>query len=137
MTATDIEHHLTPAAAINRFDLVNEFLLILLLAFGPLSFGAVEAWSRLVAFCIVAAMGGVLAAKLVVQRSAARFVWSWAYLPIALFIGVALFQLLPLPASIVKVISPQTVAMKAELLNDAPDAEAVLARPTISFYSYA
>src|SRR4051812_6896155 len=112
MTATDLEHHHPPAAAINRFDLVNEFLLVLLLAFGPLSFGAVEAWSRLVAFSIITAMCAVLVAKLFVQRSAARFVWSWAYLPTALFIAVALFQLLPLPAPVVRVISPQTVAMK-------------------------
>ncbi len=118
------------------FDPVIECLLIVLLAFSPLAFGVVEAWSRLVVLVLIAAMSACLLTKLIVRR-ANGFVWSWSLLPIILFFGVALFQLAPLPAALLNHFSPQTLNLKSQLLSDAPGADAALRRTTISFYPHA
>jgi O-antigen ligase len=122
---------------VDRFDRITEWMLIALLALSPLAFGAVEPWSRLVVFAVVTAMSGVLLVKLIVHRRTARFEWTWAYLPIVLFVALTLLQLLPLPISLANRLSPQTWALKSKLLEDAPGAERVLDRPTLSFYPHA
>jgi len=109
-------------AGTDKFDKVIEWLLIALLAFMPFAFGAVEAWSEEVVIVLAAAISVIFAAKLVFRPNA-RFIWSWAYLPLALFVLVAYFQLLPLPAGLVEVISPNTAAIKKELLSDLPNAD--------------
>ena len=66
-------------------DSAIEWLLAALLVFCPFAFGAVEAWSEQVVIAICAAIALCLAAKLILRRDA-RFVASWAILPIALFL---------------------------------------------------
>ena len=118
------------------FDTVIEWLLAVLLAFMPFAFGAVQAWSEQ----IVIALSGVILLcfllKLIFQRDTI-FKWSWSYLPIGLFILVAVFQLLELPEALVHIVSPNTAALKTQLLNDLPDADKLLNSMTISFYSNA
>lgn len=72
-----------------RFDKLIEWLLIALLAFMPFAFGAVEAWSEEVIIALAAAISIAFAAKLVFEPNA-RLVWSWAYVPVGLFILVAI-----------------------------------------------
>ncbi|MHC4352605.1 MAG: O-antigen ligase family protein, partial [Planctomycetota bacterium] len=115
------------------FDRIIEWLLIALLAFMPLTFGAVEAWSEEIVIAFATAMSLCLLLKLVFEQSA-RPTWSWAYVPIALFILVAAFQLLPLPARLVEMISPNTATIKKELLGDLPNSAALLKSMTLSFY---
>ncbi|MEN6334773.1 MAG: O-antigen ligase family protein, partial [Phycisphaerales bacterium] len=123
-----------PAA--ERFDRIVEILLAGLLAFSPLALGVVHAWSEEVVVVLSAAIGLVFLLKLVVLRST-PFVWSWAYAPVAMFIALAAFQLMPLPASWTSRISPSTVALKADLLGDLPNAREALSSVTLSFYSHA
>jgi O-antigen ligase/tetratricopeptide (TPR) repeat protein len=118
------------------FDRAIEVLLIGLLAFGPLALGAVEAWSEQGVIALSAAMVLLLLAKRVLFP-AIPFVWTWAYVPVAVFILLAAFQLVPLPASVVEAISPETVALKTELLGDLPAADEVLSSMSLSFYSRA
>src|SRR5688500_1611321 len=95
----------------SRLDPVIEVLLVALLAFMPAAFGAVEAWSEAVAF----ALGAAIAICLALRAGAAparELRPSLAWLAVALFIAVVAAQLLPLPMSIVRVISPQTAALK-------------------------
>ncbi|MFB0554263.1 MAG: O-antigen ligase family protein [Phycisphaerae bacterium] len=117
----------------SRFDKVIESLLISLLAFMPLAFGAVEAWSEEV---VLALAGAILVCFLlkVVFRKETNLVWSWAYIPVALFILIAVFQLIPLPSSAVSVISPSTASVKNELLGDLPQSAELLKSMTLSFY---
>ena len=112
-----------------RFDVAIEILLFVLLAFAPLAFGVVHAWSEFLVILLAVAMSACLAVKLLVHREV-RFVWTWAYVPIVLFIFVAAFQLVPLPARVLATISPETLAVKTSLLGDQNHA-------TLSFYPYA
>jgi O-antigen ligase len=117
----------------SKFDTVIERLLIALLAFMPLAFGAVEAWSEAVVVTLAAAISISFFLKLIYERDV-RPVWSWAYLPVALFILVVAFQLIPLKATLVDSLSPGTAAIKKELLGDLPYSASVLQSMTLSFY---
>ena len=116
-----------------RFNRAIEVLLVTLLAFCPLAFGAVHAWSEQIVIALAAAISVVFLVKLLLCRDT-RFIWSWAYVPIAVFAGVAVLQLLPLPPAWVRAISPNTVALKTELLGNLPDADRILSSMTLSFY---
>ena len=118
------------------FDRLIELFLICLLAFMPLALGAVQAWSEQVVVTLAAAISLVFLLKLTLCRTV-PFVWSWAYVPVAVFVLAAAFQLLPLQTSLVSAISPNTAALKRSLLGDLPDAENVLSAMTLTFYSYA
>ncbi len=121
---------------IGGFDKVIEWLLISLLAFMPLALGAVEAWSEEVVVAFAAAISICFLLKLVFRKDT-NLVLSWAYIPVALFILVAVFQLIPLPTGAVSTISPNTGAVKKELLGDLPNASSLLGSMTLSFYANA
>lgn len=130
------EHHIgfdVMGSTFDRFDRAVEWLVMALLAFMPLAFGAVEAWSEEIVVVVAAAMSICLLLKLVFERNT-RPMWSWAYVPILLFVLVAAFQLLPLPAGVVNTISPNTAATKQELLSDLPNSGALLESMALSFY---
>jgi O-antigen ligase/tetratricopeptide (TPR) repeat protein len=118
----------------SRLDPVIEVLLIALLAFMPAPYGVVAAWSEGIAYATGAAIALCLAIRAVAapQPREARF--SLAWIAIALFILVVAAQLVPLPMSVLRAVSPQTATMKAELLGDLPDAAEILAREPITFY---
>jgi len=115
------------------WDKVIEWLLISLLAFMPFAFGAVEAWSEEVVVALATAISLCFLLKLIFEENT-RFIWSWAYVPVALFVLIAVFQLVPIPDSVVSVISPSTVATKKELLGDLPNSGELLKSMTFSFY---
>ena len=115
------------------FDRAMELVLIALLAFGPLALGAVHAWSEQIVIGLAGILTLLFCLKLLLFP-AIRFVWSWTYVPIAVFILIAVFQLLPLPASVVETISPRTAELKTELLSDLPNADEVLSSMSLTFY---
>ena len=119
-----------------RLDLIIERLLIALLVFMPIAFGVVEAWSEMI---VIALAGAIAVCFLLKPVLAGRgdVVWTWAYVPVAAFIVVVLLQLIPLPAAVLQVISPNTVSRKAELLGDLDHAGEVLSSMTVSFYPHA
>jgi hypothetical protein len=119
-----------------RFDRTIEVLLIALLAFMPLSFGAVHAWSEEIVVITVAAISLVFVLKLVFVRSVS-FVWSPAYVFAGAFVFVAVLQLWPLPASLVGTLSPHTVVLRTDLLRDLPNAQEVLSAMPLSLYPHA
>ncbi len=129
-------HNNVSGISLSRFDDVIEWLVISLLAFMPLAFGAVEAWSEEVVLTISGAIFICFLLKLVFERGV-RLIWSWAYVPIALVILVAVFQLVPLPTQLVSAISPRTVATRQEFLQDLPNSSELLKFMTLSFYSNA
>ena len=123
-------------ASPDRFDRVIEWLLIPLLAFMPLAFGAVEAWSEEIVVALAAAISICFLLKLIFRKDAS-LVWSWAYIPVALFVLIAILQLIALPTSAVELISPNTAAARKELLGDLPNANEFLSSMTLSFYPHA
>jgi tetratricopeptide (TPR) repeat protein len=117
----------------DAFDRAIEIMLVALLAFAPLALGAVQAWSELIVIGIAAAMALCLAIKLL-RRPDVRFVWSWTYVPIVVFLAVTAFQLLPLPLSVLKILSPHTAELKTSLLTSASVAPEHRSAMPLSFY---
>lgn len=117
----------------NPFDTMIEWLLISLLAFMPLAFGAVQAWSEEVVIALSSAIAICFLLKLVFNSEQGP-IWSWAYVPIGAFLLVATLQLVPLPVGLVSFISPNTAAVKTELLSDLSNADTLLKSMTFSFY---
>lgn len=122
--------------ALSRFDAVIEWLLVILLAFMPMAFGVVHAWSREIVIILSAVIAFCFLLKLIYNRQMG-IVRTYVYVPVVTFLIIVLFQLVPSPVTFVNAISPNTVAVKRELLGDLPNADTLLKSLTITFYSYA
>jgi len=118
------------------FDKLIEWLVVSLIAFMPFAFGAVQAWSEEIVIALAAAICICFLLKLVFQKDA-NLVWSRAYIPVVLFILAIIFQLIPIPANILGVISPNTASIKKELLGDLANSNELLQSMTVSFYPHA
>ncbi|MDD5459547.1 MAG: O-antigen ligase family protein [Phycisphaerae bacterium] len=101
----------------SRFDIMIERLVVVLLVFMPLAFGARHRWSEEVVMVLSAAITVCFLLKLAFGQDE-PFLKSWAYAPIVIFVLLAVFQLILLPFGVVNFISPETAALKAELLGD-------------------
>jgi len=112
-----------------------KWLLAGLLAFMPLAFGVVHAWSEQVVVALSSAMVIVLLLRGLFRRGGLR--WTWAYVPIVLLLLIAVLQLVPLPVRWVSVLSPNTVSLKTELLGDLNGAGARWKSMTLTFYPHA
>ena len=119
----------------DRCAVAAEVLMAGLLIFAPLALGAARAWSELVVVGFGVGLALCLALSLL-GRNDSRFVWSWAYVPVALFLLVGVVQLVPLPAWIMEVLSPQTSELKNRLLADLPEAAGGLGSMSVTFYSW-
>jgi len=117
----------------NRFDIVIEGLLVSLLAFMPLAFGVVHAWSEEVVIVLSGAIVICFLLKLVYNHDRS-IIWTWAYVPIGLFLLIPLLQLIPLPVTLVKIISPNTAVLKTELLSNLFNSDKLLKSMPLSFY---
>ena len=126
----------TVAAPCGRFDTAIEWLMVALLVFMPLAFGAVAPWSELIVIVLIGAMLCCLSLRLIAGRRA-QLVWSWAYVPVGLFVLLAAGQLVCFPVGLIGAISPGTVARKTELLGDLPNAAQLLKSMSITFYPHA
>ncbi len=111
---------------------VIELLLIALFAFMPLAFGASRDWAREVVVLLSAFISIIFLINYLYRRDF-RITASAAYIPAAIFILIAAIQLVPLPAGLVNLISPNTAALKTELLSDIQEPER-LSSMTLSFY---
>jgi len=116
-------------------DRAIEWLLVVLLAFMPLAFGAVHAWSEEVVIALAAAIVLCFCVRVAV-RGRCPVAWTWAYVPIAAFVLLAAGQLLTLPNPLVRLISPNTVQQKMDLLRDLHGSEQPLDGVTLSFYPH-
>ncbi len=120
----------------SKFDTIIEWLLAVLLVFMPLAFGVVHAWSEEV---VIVLSGAILICFLLklVCHSEQHFIWTWAYVPAGIFLLLAVIQLVPLPVSLVRMISPNTAIIKTELLGDLPNGYKLLKSMCLSFYPFA
>jgi O-antigen ligase/tetratricopeptide (TPR) repeat protein len=116
-----------------QFDQPIFWLLAALLAYMPAAFGCWDPWSESIAQAGACGLAILLAVKLT-RRSDVRFVWSWTFLPIALFFLLAFVQLISWPAALVGAISPKTVTTNHAFLDDLPDAAQRLRFLHFSFY---
>src|SRR5204863_9221259 len=119
-----------------RIDTAIECLLAAMLLFAPAAFGAVETWSEEIVIALAAAIALCFIAKLII-RPDTRVPWSWTYLPILNFLLLAAAQSIPLPAGLLRAISPNTAATKQRLLSDLPAATDALRTMSLTFYASA
>ena len=140
-TAMDTEkriNNIRPAASDTKaYMLCNsviEILLVCLLAFMPVAFGVVHQASRLVVIVICAAIFLVFMVRQVFFAGAG-LIKTWAYLPAAAFILLAIFTVIPMSQKTVSVFSDQTVKLKSELLEQNSTAEQN-EKTTLSFYPH-
>ncbi|NLT75678.1 MAG: hypothetical protein GXX98_04085, partial [Planctomycetes bacterium] len=113
-----------------------EGILVATLAFMPLAFGVVEAWSEEIVLLSAAVLFMcVFLRGIAVGRTSVT--WTWAYVPLAAFLIVALIQLVPMPSAWIDVLSPNTVQQKTTLLSDLSDGADLLSTLTLSFYPHA
>jgi O-antigen ligase/tetratricopeptide (TPR) repeat protein len=122
-----------PSLFVRAADALVQTLLAALLLFAPLSFGAVNAWSELVALAIAAAVGICLAARLLAAPHLGG-IRRAALAPVVLFIAWSAAQLIALPAGIVRMVSPRAASLRYELLADIPGIEKFLQHTTLSLY---
>lgn len=120
----------------SRFDTAIEWLLISLLAFMPLAFGVVHAWSEEIVIIISGAIVMCFLLKFLFNRKH-EIIWTWAYIPLGIFLILVVIQLIPLPEWLVSTVSGNTAAMKKELLGDLPDSDKLLKSITLTFYPFA
>lgn len=78
-----------------------ELLLALVLIFSPLAFGSVEYWSQYWMMIGVGLAMFCLAFRWIAYPTSCRPTFTFAYVPIVLFLALALLQWTPLPASVV------------------------------------
>ncbi|MBN1845847.1 MAG: tetratricopeptide repeat protein [Sedimentisphaerales bacterium] len=119
-----------------RIDAIIEGVLIGLLAFMPLALGVVSAWSEQVVIAAAAILALCLALRHLLYREA-RIVWTWAYVPLILFVALAAMQLVPLPAAAVRAVSPHTAETRTGLLGTLSNPGDVSDSMTLSFYPLA
>jgi tetratricopeptide (TPR) repeat protein len=115
------------------FDRPIEWMLAGLLAFLPLVFGGVLPWAEGVFVAVAVAMGLTLAMKLLL-RPDVPFVRSWTYWPIGIFLALIALQLVPLPETVVRIISPATGTLRHKYLDELPGAAERLRWMTLSLY---
>jgi tetratricopeptide (TPR) repeat protein len=120
----------------DRLDHVMEWLLGGLLVFMPLAFGVVEAWSEEIVLALTAVLSVCFCLKCVLSRSV-RITWTWAYVPILVLLLVVVVQRIPLPGAFLRLISPETVVQKSELLGALGSLGEASPSLTISFYPHA
>ncbi len=81
-------------------------LFILTLIFAPLAFGTVEQWSLLIVQLLIAA--SIFTFCLQRSRSAEKLFHVPGLIPLLLLVGWMTIQIVPLPMSVVKIVSPET-----------------------------
>jgi tetratricopeptide (TPR) repeat protein len=117
-------------------DTAIEWLLIILLAFMPLAFGVVHAWSEEIVILLSGSIVLCFLIKFLIYKNQ-HIIWTWAYIPLSAFLILIVVQLIPLTSGFISIISPNTSELKKELLNDLPDADTFLKSLTLTFYPYA
>lgn len=120
----------------SRLDTAIEWLLISLLAFMPLAFGVVHAWSEEIVIIISGAVVICFLLKILFHRKR-EILWTWAYIPLVIFLLLVVIQLIPFPHRVISVVSNNTVIMKTELLSDLPDSDKLLESMTLTFFPFA
>ena len=114
------------------FDYSIEWVLGAALVFSPLAFGTTNAWSQQTLYAAIGVLAILVGAKTVFVRGS-KYVFTWAYLPILLYLAMVTLSVIPLPAGLVQAISPGTLENKTSLLSDIPNVKELLGKLTISY----
>ncbi|MCA9260171.1 MAG: O-antigen ligase family protein [Planctomycetales bacterium] len=103
--------------SVSAWDKALGAILVALLVFMPLTFGAVEAWSELVVVLGAATLSTLLLVRMAVEPTF-RPARTWAYLPLVGILALGALQLANLPDSLATTLAPRNMAVRSELLAD-------------------
>ncbi len=96
--------------------------IVALVVFTPLAIGSVNPWSFCTAEVVIFLLTIVWMARLALEQNPQTFPGLRSLLiPVASFISLVLFQLLPLPPALMHTLSPSTYALYATSLPGWPD----------------
>ncbi len=116
-------------------DYAIEWVLGVALVVSPLAYGSTNPWSQEILYALIGIVALLAGAKLSFVRGT-RFIFTWAYLPMLLYLVLVTISVIPLPAGLVRAISPGTYEEKSRLMADIPNVGELLSRLTISFNTW-
>ncbi len=124
------------------FDVVIEAGLVLLIVFTALAFASVELWAYTVMELAALVLVTLWFLKMILIEGELRVSWTPLNILVIFFIGLVLFQLVPLPEGVLKVISPSAGEIYAGTKSALAPAVAGGAleyglNSTVSLYPYA
>ncbi|MEM8943653.1 MAG: O-antigen ligase family protein [Planctomycetota bacterium] len=101
----------------NQWDWFFLTALVAALVFALLSFGVVDAWSELMVVAGAAVVATALALRVWLDDGF-RLTGSWTLVPLAATLVLIFLQLLPLPGSLVGLLSPESSTLRETMLQD-------------------
>ncbi|MFW6129847.1 MAG: O-antigen ligase family protein [Atribacterota bacterium] len=96
------------------FDVIITLLLTFLIIFTPLAYGTVEVWSVWIMQTAIALMTLFFILSLSRQK---QIISTYLYIPIILFILLILIQIIPMPKTILKLISPTAYNIYSSVIS--------------------
>lgn len=114
------------------YDYAVEWVLGIALVLSPLAYGSTNSWSQEILYALIGVVALLAGARMSFVRGT-RFVFTWAYLPMLLYLALVTISVIPLPAGFIQVVSPGTYEEKSRLMADLPNASQLLSKLTISF----
>ena len=102
--------------SINSIDKINEILLVILIIFSPIFYGSVGLLHYTINGLIILAIVLLTLLKMTILG---RFsiLKSFLYIPALIFISVVLLQLINLPPSILRIISPHSLGIRTDFIS--------------------
>ena len=95
-------------------DQLALWLIVALLIFAPLAFGAVHAWSEFVILTGCLGLVGCLIARALMWKSTGGLRWTPTYFPVAAFVMLAFLQISPIPFWLLEWLSPTSAELYAD-----------------------
>ena len=113
---------------------VMKLILVLLIIFTPLSWGSVDFWAfSSMELAILAILLLWAIAQLNDQRSLPRLLPRVTFFLLFLFLGLVLFQMIPLPGRMIDLVSPKTYELRHQLQIGSGPLEII----SLSFFPFA
>lgn len=114
------------------YDYAVEWVFALALVLSPLAYGTTNVWSQQILYGLIAVLALLAGLKLSLIRGT-PLVFTWAYLPMLLYLAAVTLSVITLPEGIVRAIAPGTYEQKSQLMADIPNVGQLLNKLTITF----
>lgn len=124
------------AEPISILERVIEVLLLSLLTYLPFAMGGVLPFSHVVLMGAALALGVVFALRCFVEQDAG-VLWSWAYMPVLLYVVFVALQLVPMDLGRLEALAPASAAMWRDVNGSAEGLVTAPEQASLSVYPWA
>lgn len=122
--------------SLSLVDGTIESICYALVVYLPFHFGGVLAESALVLVLAGTVLAALSCARALLAKNDS--VTSWIFVPVALFLGLVVLQIVPMPLGLAQVLAPEMLRVQTELLTDPPPvAGGALETIRLSLYPHA